>query len=67
MSAYPILPFLTEYNCTIAADCAKLVIFLISRELQCQSREMTSHFEHPNIAKEEALLLFILWIICCQV
>lgn len=58
-TAYPILPSLTESNYTILADCRSLVIFLISRELKCQSWEMPSHLEYPNIAKEEALYFYI--------
>lgn len=59
MTAYPILPCLTESKCTILADCRRLVIFLISRELQCQSQEMPSHLEHPNSTKEGALSFHI--------
>lgn len=58
-TSYLILPCLTESNCTILADCRSLVIFVISRELKCQSWDMPSHLEYPNIAKEEALYFYI--------
>lgn len=61
MTAYPILPCLTESNCTILAGCRRLVIFLISRELQCQSWEMPSHLEHSNITKEEAMYFYMFY------
>lgn len=39
----------------------RLVIFPISRELQCQSWDMPSHLEHPNITKKEALCFYLFY------
>lgn len=64
MAAYPVLPYVTDSNCTILADCRGLVSFLISGELWCQSWEMPLPLEHTNMTKEETLHLFIFWIIC---
>ena len=58
---YLILPCQTEINCTTLADCKGLSLFPISRELQCQSWDMPSHLEHPNITKKEALCFYLFY------
>lgn len=48
-------------QCTILADCRRLAIFPISRELQCHSWHMPSHLEHSNMTKEEALYFYLFY------
>ena len=50
------LPCLAESNCTVFADCKRIVVSLFSGELQCQSWEITSHLELPAMAPHSSTL-----------